>query len=79
LRVGSWRAAMSSRRAARKVRAIVVTEDGKKYLTDWRATWSGAMRAAKRLAERKALNVKQIDGMLLTKASEEERDIEIAK
>jgi hypothetical protein len=46
-------------------------------LTDWRATVNGALSAAKRLAERKGLKVKSINGLFLTKASYEERDIEV--
>jgi hypothetical protein len=66
-----------SRRAMKRCKGVVVTEDGKSYLTDWRATPQGALSAAKRLAERKGLKVKSINGLFLTKASEAERDIEI--
>jgi hypothetical protein len=53
---------MSRRAIPRNIRAVVVTTDGKQYLTPWRATMRGALSAAKRFAERNSLQVKRIDG-----------------
>jgi hypothetical protein len=61
----------------KKCRAVIVTKDGKRYLTPWRGALHTALRAAERLAARKNLDVKQIDGMVRNSASEHERGIEI--
>jgi hypothetical protein len=46
------------------VRCVVVTTDGKKYLTRWCADVIAAIRSAERFAERKSLDVKSIDGLV---------------
>jgi hypothetical protein len=53
-------------------RAVVITTEGKRYLTPWRGTTHGAMCAARRLAERKNLVVAQIDSILKQKESDNE-------
>ncbi|MCK1670344.1 hypothetical protein [Bradyrhizobium sp. 150] len=65
----------TARRSFRKCRAIVVTKDGKNHPTRWiddkdfddldpdeLPPFQKALKAAQRLAERKQLDVKQIDG-----------------
>lgn len=66
-------------RTAKKCRAVVVTKDGHRHLTRWfkcpdvadpdeLPPMMKAIRAAERYAERKKLDVKQINGISLTRA-----------
>jgi hypothetical protein len=69
----------TARRCFRKCRAIVVTKDGKHYPTRWindkefddldpdeLPPMQKALKAAQRLAERKQLDVRQIDAQFST-------------
>lgn len=47
-----------------KVRGVIETIDGRRYLTRWFNEVAPAMDAADRLVERKHLDVKHISGMV---------------
>ncbi|WP_024517103.1 hypothetical protein [Bradyrhizobium sp. Tv2a-2] len=49
---------------SKNIRCVVVTTDGKRYVTRWFTNGLTAIRAAERLAERKELKVKAINGMV---------------
>lgn len=47
-----------------KCRAIVITKQGKRHVTRWRDEMFDALGAAQRLAKRRRLDMKQIDGQI---------------
>ncbi len=55
---------------AKQFRAIVVTKEGRRYVTRWRADLMIAIRAGERLAAKKNLNVKTIDGQVREKGNQ---------
>lgn len=54
-----------------KIRAVVITVDGKRYLTRWCKDAIAACRAAERLALRRNLKIKEVRGQSRWKSEKE--------